>query len=105
MGGDKDARKDKILEEQETESTTSSFEPTQTVTTMTHDTKKSSQKKLDIVETKSPPGSDITMEGEKEPKALPKPDGETEDDLEKSKEKKPGNQGLGIEETQRLLLG
>merc|ERR1711874_349265 len=100
---DKDAKKDNHMEQRETESTTSSFESTQTVTTMTQNIKESSEKKVDIV--KSPLESDVTMESEEEPKALPKPEGETEDDLERKKEKKPENQGLGIEETRRLLLG
>merc|ERR1711974_5642 len=102
---DKDAKKDNHMEQRETESTTSSFESTQTVTTMTQNIKESSEKKVDIVKTKSPLESDVMMESEEEPKALQKPEGETEDDLERKKEKKPENQGLGIEETRRLLLG
>merc|ERR1712032_805499 len=94
-----DAKKDDIREQQETESTISRI----TSTTMTQ--KESSEKKLDIVETKSILERDVTMEIEEEPKALPKQDGETEDDLERKKEKKPENQATGVQETQRLLQG
>merc|ERR1712032_1011289 len=93
------AKKDDIREQQETESTISRI----TSTTMTQ--KESSEKKLDIVETKSILERDVTMEIEEEPKALPKQDGETEDDLERKKEKKPENQATGVQETQRLLQG
>merc|ERR1712032_1746683 len=93
-----DAKKDDIREQQETESTISRI----TSTTMTQ--KESSEKKLDIVETKSILERDVTMEIEEEPKALPKQDGETEDDLERKKEK-PENQATGVQETQRLLQG
>merc|ERR1719209_2001826 len=94
-----DAKKDDIRKQQETESTISRI----TSTTMTQ--KESSEKKLDIVETKSILERDVTMEIEEEPKALPKQDGETEDDLERKKEKKPENQATGVQETQRLLQG
>merc|ERR1719234_987944 len=102
---DEHSKKDDIWKQQETESTISSIESTKTVTTMAQNTNQSSVQKLSTVETKSLLEGDVTMESAEEPEALPKPDRETEDDLERKNEKKSENQAAGIQETQRLLLG
>merc|ERR1712037_796258 len=68
-----EAKKDDIWKQQKTESTLSSLESTQTVTTSTQNIMESSEQKLNIVKTKSLLEKDAMVKGEEVTEALPKP--------------------------------